>query len=89
MQNSNCYLKVFILWIDPFNSLLLRVDARLTTSLRGSIDFILDVYVPLLVDPSLESRKHMHVVSLYFVYDFQLILECIAKEIKSKNLPSG
>ena len=31
-----------------------------------------------LVDPNLESRKHMRVVDLDFVYDFQQTIECIA-----------
>ena len=40
VQNSYHYLKVCILWIGHCNSLILREDARLTTSLRGSIEFL-------------------------------------------------
>ena len=34
----------------------------------------------ILVYPNLESKKHMHVVHLDFVYNSQQALECIAKE---------
>ena len=39
-----------------------------------------------LVDPNLESRKHMRVVDLDFVYDFQQTIECIAKEVEIQDL---
>ena len=33
-----------------------------------------------LVDPKLKSKKRMQMVDLDFVFDFQQIIECIAKE---------
>ena len=41
---------------------MLRVDAGLIVSLRGSIELILDVYVLPLAKPNLEIKKHIHVV---------------------------
>jgi hypothetical protein len=43
---------------------MLRVDAGLIVSLRGSIEIILDIYVLPLAKPNLEIKKHIHVVDL-------------------------
>jgi hypothetical protein len=43
---------------------MLKVDARLVATFRGSIEFLQDVYVLLLAEPNLESIKCMHVVEL-------------------------
>ena len=85
MQNSNHFLRVFVLLIGPFNSLMKRVDAWLIASLRGSIKFFLDVHVLPLVNPNLETRMHMCVVGLDFVYISQPTLECIIEEAKIQD----
>ena len=70
MPNSYHYLTIFILYIGPFNSLILIVDARLIASLRGPIDF-LHMYMFCLVVTDPESKKCMHVVDLDFYSNSQ------------------
>ena len=72
LQNLKHYLKVFILYIVPFSSLILRVDAKFTTKLEGLNRVFLDVYVLPLADLYLESKKRMHVVNLDYVSECQL-----------------
>jgi hypothetical protein len=54
--------------------------------LRGSKKVFSDVYVLPLANPNLESKNHMHVVDLDFVFDSQQTLKCIEEEAKIQDL---
>ena len=59
MPNTYHYLKVFILYIGPFNSLTVWVDVGLTKNLGGLNSASLYVHVLALVEPNLEFRNRM------------------------------
>ena len=44
------------------------------------------VFVLSLTEPNLDSRRHMHVVDLDFVYDSQQTLKCLVKEHEIQDL---
>lgn len=62
------------------NFVILRVDARLIVSLKGSIQFYSNVYALPLADPNIEPIKCMRVVDLDFVSDSQQTIVCIIWE---------
>ena len=82
MQNSYHYLKVFIVYTGPFNSLILRIDAWL---IEGLNNFFWNIYVLSLVGPNFESQKRMCVVDLDFVLNSQQTIECIAEEVEIQD----
>ena len=44
------------------------------------------IYVMPLVEPDLESKKHMRVIDLDFIFNSQQTLKCLAEEVKIQDL---
>ena len=90
------YLKVSISLLEGIHIVgwlfqLLNIESRckINWKLKGLDRVSLDVYVPPLVHPNLESRKCMRFVDLNFVFDSQPTLECIVEHIEiQRSYPS-